>query len=411
MRIVGAGSPPCTPPAHTSPRPTAVFRLNLPPLSLYIHIPWCRRKCPYCDFNSHAVEGRVDEEVYIDAMLRDLEADLPLLCGRSFETIFIGGGTPSLFSADAIGCLLEGVGGLIDCTQASEITLEANPGALETERFSGYREAGVTRLSLGVQSLNAPALQALGRIHGPQQAIDAVTRAKQAGFKHINLDMMFGLPQQTPAMAMEDLASVIELGVGHLSYYQLTLEPNTPFHHTPPPLPDEETLWRIQQQGHAMLAQAGFEHYEISAFARQGEKCRHNLNYWRFGDYLGIGAGAHAKVTAPDGVIKRFWKYRHPSDYLAAGSGSTGYIQGERTLLSPDLLLEFMMNALRLSAGVETTLLQATTGLPVTAIRDLLNRAVARGLILPVNERLRPTPLGRRFLNDLLAIFQVKSIA
>ncbi|MCU7935046.1 MAG: radical SAM family heme chaperone HemW [Candidatus Thiodiazotropha sp. (ex Dulcina madagascariensis)] len=382
-----------------------------PPLSLYIHIPWCQRKCPYCDFNSHAVTGEVDEIAYVDALLKDLRGDLPLLGGRSLATIFIGGGTPSLFSVNAMACLLERVKGLVGFTREVEITLEANPGALEAERLPGYREAGINRLSLGVQSLNASSLLALGRIHDPQQAIDAVVRAKQAGFEHINLDMMFALPQQTTATAREDLASVIELGAGHLSYYQLTLEPNTPFYRTPPPLPDEETLWDIQQQGEAMLARAGFDHYEISAFARPGEVCRHNLNYWRFGDYLGIGAGAHGKVTTADGLIKRYWKYRHPSDYLAAGAGSSGFVQGERTLQPPDLVLEFMMNALRLSAGVETALFQATTGLSVTAIRDRLHLAEAKGLLLPVNERLRPTSLGQRFLNDLLAFFEVNAVS
>ncbi|MEL0585819.1 MAG: radical SAM family heme chaperone HemW [Candidatus Thiodiazotropha sp. (ex. Lucinoma kazani)] len=379
-----------------------------PPLSLYIHIPWCVRKCPYCDFNSHAMREVIDEGIYVEALLKDLYIDRELVGERPIETIFMGGGTPSLFSSDAIGQLLKGVQELVDFSDQVEITLEANPGTLEAEQFPGYRDVGINRLSLGVQSLNADSLRALGRIHGTQEVYAAVGRAKRAGFEHINLDMMFGLPQQTLDMAQSDLVSAIALETGHLSYYQLTLEPNTPFHQSPPHLPDEEILWQMQRQGQMMLEKVGFSQYEVSAFARQGERCKHNLNYWRFGDYVGIGAGAHGKLTTVDGVIKRRWKRRHPNDYLAATVDSKGFTQGDRTLQPEDLLIEFMMNALRLREGVESELFHATTGLPLAAITELLERAVDKGLLLPDSERLCPSPLGRRFLNDLLEIFEVK---
>jgi oxygen-independent coproporphyrinogen-3 oxidase len=281
---------------------------------------------------------------------------------------------------------------------------------MESERLPGYREAGVNRLSLGVQSLNADSLRALGRIHGPGEVFAAVERAQRAGFERINLDLMFGLPTQTLAMAQADLRSAIELAAGHLSYYQLTLEPNTPFHLSPPVLPDEDVIWRMQQQGHAMLQQAGYAQYEISAFSRPGEECRHNINYWRFGDYIGIGAGAHSKLTTPDGVIRRHWKWRHPRDYLAAAAGMQPFIQGERILQAGDLCIEFMMNALRLSDGVETPLFAATTGLGLDLVMQRLQTAMEKGLLRPVEERLCPTPLGFRFLNDLVSIFEVKEV-
>jgi oxygen-independent coproporphyrinogen-3 oxidase len=378
-----------------------------PPLTLYIHIPWCARKCPYCDFNSHALKVSLDEGAYVDALLRDLEIESALVPGRSIEAVFIGGGTPSLFSAKGIGRLLSGVAQRLASVDDPEVTLEANPGAMESERLPGYREAGVNRLSLGVQSLNPDSLRALGRIHGPDEAVAAVERAKQAGFEHINLDMMFGLPGQTLDMAGTDLESAIGLNPGHLSYYQLTLELNTPFHQSPPVLPDDETLWLIQQQGHGMLRNAGFAQYEVSAFARPGEQCRHNLNYWRFGDYIGIGAGAHGKISTPDGLIRRRWKRRHPNEYLAAADGASGFLQGERYLQPQDLIVEFMMNALRLREGVEVELFSATTGLSLESIDAPLRVAVEKGLMRQAKERLCPTSLGYRFLNDLLSIFEV----
>lgn len=351
----------------------------------------------------------IDDGRYVEALLKDLNIDLEWVGERPVETISMGGGTPSLFSSDAIGQLLKGIQKRVEFSDQVEITLEANPGTLEAEQFPGYRDVGINRLSLGVQSLNADALRALGRIHGTQEVYAAVERAKRAGFEHINLDLMFGLPQQTLDMALSDLASAIALETGHLSYYQLTLEPNTPFHQSPPYLPDEEILWQMQRQGQMMLEKSGFTQYEVSAFARQGERCQHNLNYWRFGDYIGIGAGAHGKLTTVDGVIKRRWKRRHPSDYLAAAAGSKGFTQGDRTLQPEDLLIEFMMNALRLREGVESELFHATTGLSLMAITEQLERAVDKGLLLPDSERLCPSPLGQRFLNDLLGIFEVKS--
>ncbi|PVV05618.1 MAG: YggW family oxidoreductase [gamma proteobacterium symbiont of Ctena orbiculata] len=383
--------------------------LKPPPLSLYIHIPWCARKCPYCDFNSHTQHGPIQEMVYVEALLQDLGTEQKLVAGRPLQTIFIGGGTPSLFSAQAIERLLSGVAEVMALDGALEITLEANPGALESERLPGYREAGINRLSLGIQSLNPESLQALGRIHGPEEVLLAVERARQAGFERINLDLMFGLPAQTLEMAQGDLQAAIGLGPSHLSYYQLTLEPNTPFYQSPPDLPDEERLWQIQQQGHEMLLRAGFQQYEISAFSRPHEQCRHNLNYWRFGDYIGIGAGAHGKLSTQDGVIRRRWKRRHPNDYLAAAKGAVPFLQGERVLHAEDLVIEFMMNALRLSDGVEADLFSATTGLDLECMGEPLNGAIKKGLLYPVDGRLCPTPLGLRFLNDLIAIFEVNS--
>ncbi|MEW8217805.1 MAG: radical SAM family heme chaperone HemW [Candidatus Thiodiazotropha taylori] len=375
-----------------------------PPLSLYIHIPWCVRKCPYCDFNSHAVKQGLPEQAYVDALLNDLSLDSKLIDGRQLSSIFIGGGTPSLFSSTAVARLLEGIERRFAFAESMEITLEANPGAVEAGSFAGYRQAGVNRLSLGFQSLQTSMLQALGRIHSPQEARDAFAQARKAGFDNINIDLMFGLPEQTLAMAEVDLAAAIELDSEHLSYYQLTLEPNTPFHHAPPAVPDDEQLWQMQQQGMERLANAGYSHYEVSAYARQGRECRHNINYWRFGDYLGIGAGAHAKLSLADGCVKRFWKQRHPDAYLAADKTSD-FIQGERLLAEEDLVVEFMMNALRLLEGVELNLFESHTGVAPEKIETGLQQAVARELLQPVEQRLCPSPLGQRFLNDLISLF------
>lgn len=372
----------------------------LPPLSLYIHIPWCVRKCPYCDFNSHAAGDRLDEKAYVDALLADLSAEAPLALGRPLQSIFIGGGTPSLFTPAAIQRLLSGARDSLPWDDGIEITLEANPGAVESAHFAGYREAGVNRLSLGVQSLHGESLRALGRIHGPDEALSAVESARAAGFERINLDLMFGLPSQTPEMAKGDLETAIGLDTQHLSYYQLTLEPNTPFHHQPPRLPDEDTIWEIQQQGLDMLTAAGFDRYEISAFARPGCECRHNLNYWRFGDYLGIGAGAHAKLTNADGGIQRRWKRRQPAEYMRGPA-----LKGSRELQPADRVIEFMMNVLRLQAGVEKRLFQETTGLALNTLGQSVQSAESKGLLLSDPERFRATPMGFRFLNDLLALF------
>ncbi len=377
----------------------------LPPLALYVHFPWCVQKCPYCDFNSHALRGTIDESAYVDALLADLEQDLPLSGGRELGSIFMGGGTPSLFSPEQIGRLLDEINRRVSLAADCEITLEANPGTVELARFSGYRQAGVNRLSIGIQSLEAEKLQALGRIHGPAEARRAAQAAQQAGFDNFNLDLMFGLPGQTPAEAMADLAGVIELGAPHLSWYQLTLEPNTAFHHAPPVLPDDDALWDIQAAGQALLADAGYGQYEISAYARPGHRTRHNLNYWQFGDYLGIGAGAHGKLSLPDGRILRRWKPRHPGAYQADAGSPTG-IAGERVLDADDRVIEFMMNALRLNDGVRDELFSERTGLPRDVLVPGIERASQLGLLADAPGCLQPSERGRRFLNDLLALFE-----
>ena len=373
---------------------------DLPPLSLYIHVPWCVRKCPYCDFNSHGTDEPIPEGAYVDALLADLETETPAAAGRPLESVFIGGGTPSLFSDRALARLLEGVRARLALPDNAEVTLEANPGTAERGRFAGYREAGVNRLSLGVQSLDPGLLQALGRIHGPEDAVAAVAAARAAGFEELNLDLMFALPGQSVEQAASDVEVAIELGPEHLSYYQLTIEPHTAFHHAPPELPGEETAWAIQEAGRARLAAAGFRRYEVSAYARPGHECRHNLNYWRFGDYLGIGAGAHGKVTDADGGIVRRWKPRHPRDYLAAPTAAEA-----RTLTADDRVVEFMMNALRLSEGFEEGLFEARTGLSLERITPQLEQAEARGLLERSGGRIRTTADGARLLDGLLQLF------
>ncbi len=377
----------------------------LPPLGVYVHFPWCVQKCPYCDFNSHALRGAPDQAGYVEALLADLDHDLPLVGDRTVRTVFMGGGTPSLIEPQHIGRLLAGIAARLPLAADAEITLEANPGTVEAGRFAGYRAAGVNRLSIGVQSLATDKLVALGRIHGPDEAIAAARQARAADFDSFNLDLMFGLPGQTVAQAMDDLAGAIELGPPHLSWYQLTLEPNTPFAHAPPVLPDDDMRWDMQQAGQQRLREAGLAQYEISAYARDGFACRHNLNYWRFGDYLGIGAGAHGKLTRADGRILRRWKQRHPVAYLAAENGPAR-IGGDRWLERDDLPIEFMMNALRLNAGVLAGSYERFTGEPLSTIADRLHMARARGLLDSDSERLMPTDLGHRFLNDLLGIFE-----
>lgn len=378
--------------------------VQLPPLSLYIHIPWCVRKCPYCDFNSHQARESLDAERYIDTLLADLSQDLKWVADRPLQTIFIGGGTPSLFSPASIRRLLAGVKARIAWTGQIEITLEANPGTLEADNFAGYRDAGVNRLSIGVQSFNPDCLHALGRIHGPDEAVRALKLARQAGFEGINLDLMFGLPGQSLEIAKQDVSTALELDPGHISYYQLTLEPNTPFHHAPPDLPHEEAIWRMQEQGQRLLQHAGYRQYEISAFARKGQRCRHNLNYWTFGDYLGIGAGAHAKLTQASDSIQRTSKWRHPEDYLKKTADGCA-IQGVRSLTEADRILEFMMNLLRLRDGFDMTLFTERTGLPPSSLDPALATALSKGLLETRADRISATPLGRRFLNDLLGLF------
>jgi len=376
---------------------------ELPPLSLYVHFPWCVRKCPYCDFNSHPLKGELPETRYVEALLSDLELDLPRIWGRRVQTIFLGGGTPSLFSPAAIDQLLAGIRARVTLAPDAEITLEANPGASDAERFAGYRAAGVNRLSIGIQSFEDARLAALGRIHGRHEALRAAQAARSAGFDNFNLDLMFGLPDQSLASARADLETALELAPTHLSAYQLTLEPDTPFHAQPPTLPDDDSIAAMQEQLHQQLASGGFRHYEVSAWSRDSRQCRHNRNYWEFGDYLGIGAGAHAKITAHDGIT-RLARRRQPQDYLAH-AGTAAAISDVREVSPQDAMFEFMLNALRLVDGVPTALFSLRTGQPHAAMAAPLALARDRGLLDSDPERLRPTALGQRYLNDLIGLF------
>jgi len=381
---------------------------QLPPLSLYIHFPWCVRKCPYCDFNSHELKGSIPEGTYVEALLNDLEEELPRVWGRKVITIFIGGGTPSLLSPEALDRLLAGIRARIALSPEAEITLEANPGTAEQQRFAEFRAAGINRLSIGVQSFNDDQLRKLGRIHGRREAIRAAEMAHQAGFDNFNLDLMFALPGQTPAQASDDVATAIALEPTHLSYYQLTLEPNTPFYHHPPVLPDDEAMWTIHQQGQQQLAAAGYHQYEVSAYARAGWQCRHNLNYWQFGDYLGIGAGAHGKITDPQRQrYGRRWKVRHPQQYLQASAPQR--LAGESEPAEQEAVFEFMLNALRLREGFAEALLQERAGLPLSLLDEPLRKAATAGLLERVGETIRPTPLGYNHLNTLLELFLAES--
>jgi oxygen-independent coproporphyrinogen-3 oxidase len=376
-----------------------------PPLSLYVHFPWCARKCPYCDFNSHAVRDELLEHAYVDALLRDLEQELPAVWGRTVQSVFLGGGTPSLFSAAAIDRLLGGVRARLPLNPAAEITLEANPGSAEQGKFAAYREAGVNRLSIGVQSFNATRLQKLGRIHDAGEALRAAQAARDAGFENFNLDLMFGLPEQTLEEALADLATATGLRPPHLSWYQLTLEPNTLFHSRPPPLPDEELQWSIQLAGQSQLAAQGYTQYEVSAWTRGGQACRHNLNYWRFGDYVGIGAGAHGKITdGGQGVIRRRWKKRHPQDYLAS-AGTPACIEGQRALDAGAAVFEFALNRLRLREGFSLDEFTAACGLDRDRIVPLLERAAADGLLTLDGNSVRHSERGWRFLDNLVERF------
>lgn len=379
--------------------------LTTPPLSLYVHIPWCVRKCPYCDFNSHAAASGLPESAYVDALLRDLDEELPAVAGRRLETIFIGGGTPSLFGAEAIARLLEGVRARIPLAPDAEITLEANPGTAESGRFRGYRDAGVNRLSIGVQSFQPARLERLGRIHGREEALRAAALAREAGFDNFNLDLMFGLPDQTREEGLADVRTAIDLTPTHLSYYQLTLEPNTVFHKYPPRLPGDDAIFALQREAQALLAEAGYAQYEVSAYARTGRRCRHNLNYWRFGDYLGIGAGAHGKLTdAATGAIVRTWKIKHPWHYLDA-SGQPDRQGGRAAVPNEDRPFEFLMNALRLREGFPKALFPERTGLPLDALEPALSACVEAGLLARPEGVIRCTGQGYDFLDDVLQRF------
>ena len=376
--------------------------LLAPPLGLYIHLPWCERKCPYCDFNSHEAR-EIPESAYVTALLDDLEQDLTQIQGRGIETIFIGGGTPSLFSAAAIQRLLSGIRDRVALAVDAEITMEANPGSAETARFAGFREAGVNRLSLGIQSFDDNALQRLGRVHDSAQALAAVEMARAAGFDNFNLDLMHGLPGQALAGGLDDLHQALALQPPHLSWYQLTIEPNTVFHKRPPLLPVDDELAAIQEQGEVLLARAGYRNYEVSAWSQPGRECRHNLNYWCFGDYLGIGAGAHGKLSFRDGRIQRYAKRRQPTEYL---SSAPEMRLAERRELGPeDRAAEFMLNALRLTDGFPISLFGERTGLELDSLTPVVEPLLERGLLQRENERLVTSDLGRRFLDDVVAAF------
>lgn len=372
------------------------------PLSLYIHLPWCERKCPYCDFNSHELRD-LPEADYVDALLRDLEGDLALAQGRTIETLFIGGGTPSLFSAREIARLLTGVGSLLNLSPELEATMEANPGSSEAGKFEDFRAAGINRLSLGIQSFDDSCLQALGRVHNSDQAQAAIEHARAAGFDNLNIDLMHGLPGQSVTAAEADLRTALAFQPSHLSWYQLTIEPNTLFHKHPPLLPIEDELADIQQLGEAVLAAAGFSQYEVSAYSAPTFRCRHNLNYWSFGDYLGIGAGAHGKVSYSDGRIERYAKTRQPGTYLAARGG--GFTASGQTLSPEDARGEFMLNALRLNDGFTREQFTVRTGLDASILEPTLQRFERERLLGVEGEQIKTTELGRRFLDTVVAGF------
>ena len=411
----------------------ASLSVHLPPLSLYVHIPWCVRKCPYCDFNSHNAPGALPQAEYVDALLRDLDQDLPLAQGRPLKSIFFGGGTPSLFAPDNIARILDGVAARLDTPRGIEVTLETNPGTVEHGPFAGYARAGVNRISFGVQSFTDDALRRIGRIHDAAQAERAVKQAQDAGIDNLNLDLMYALPQQTTAGALADVEKAISLQTPHLSHYQLTLEPNTPFAANPPSLPDDDAAWDMQEACQERLATAGLAQYEVSAYARPGRECAHNLNYWQFGDYLGIGAGAHGKLSTEAGSrkpvtgepepslrvafpasgsrlpaielhIRRRWKVRAPRGYLEHAA-SERRIGGDDAVAAEQIPFEFMLNALRLNEGFTLTQFSAATGLESAAIRPRLGAAIGRDWLEQDGDRIRATAFGRRFLNDVISAF------
>ena len=378
----------------------------LPPLSLYVHIPWCLKKCPYCDFNSHEMRGQesqVSEDAYVAALIRDLESALQDVWGRRLSSVFFGGGTPSLFSARAIDKILTAVRTLLPLEHFAEVALEANPGTFEAQKFADFRAAGINRLSIGIQSFNPQHLQALGRVHDDREARRAVEIAQQ-NFDNINLDLMYALPGQTLRDAQQDIETACAMNVTHISAYHLTLEPNTLFHRFPPPLPDDEQAAAMQELIEQITANHQYRNYETSAFARPGRESRHNLNYWLFGDYLGIGAGAHSKISFADRIVRQM-RFKQPKEYLAKAQTGESLIQTQHELTPADRGFEFMMNALRLTGGFDTALFQERTGLPIRAVQQQLDEAEQRGLLVHDHLRIKPTILGRRFLNDLLQIF------
>ena len=380
--------------------------LTTPPLSLYVHLPWCVRKCPYCDFNSHEGRGALPFDAYIDALLADLDFDLPLAWGRTVHSVFFGGGTPSLFPPACIDRFLQGASARLRFAPGCEITLETNPGTAEHGRFELYRAAGVNRLSFGIQSFDDGCLQRLGRIHDSAEADAAVKLAQDAGYDNINLDLMYALPQQTLAMAERDLERAFALQPAHVSHYQLTLEPNTVFAARPPAgIPDDDGSWDMQEHCQALLADRGYAQYEVSAYAQPGRQCRHNLNYWKYGDYLGIGAGAHGKLTlGSEQAVLRRWKLKYPAHYLKQAGGAAA-IGGDEHVTPERRPFEFMLNALRLVEGFGLGEFEACTGLARSAITPQLEAAVSRGWLAVESGRVHPTDLGRRFTNDVVALF------
>jgi len=383
--------------------------LALPPLTLYVHLPWCVKKCPYCDFNSHASPGANSNEIpadsYITALFEDLENDLPLVWGRPVHSVFFGGGTPSLFRADQIDRILAGVRSRVQLAPGAEVTLEANPGTIEHDSFSAYRDAGVNRVSLGVQSFDDEALQRIGRIHGSREVEQAIASIHDAGLTDFNLDLMFGLPQQTVQGAMQDIARALSHGPTHVSHYHLTLEPNTAFAARPPELPGEDECWAMQESCASLLAHHGLSQYEISAWSLPGKQSKHNLNYWRYGDYLGIGAGAHGKITLPaEGVIRRLVKPRHPLAYMSARKTSDWYAE-QRDIAGPERCFEFFLNQLRLRSGAHLDDFSSRTGLHRQAAQKGIEAAKSKGLLVERDCLLVPTDLGWRFINDIQALF------
>jgi putative oxygen-independent coproporphyrinogen III oxidase len=382
---------------------------ELPPLSLYIHIPWCIKKCPYCDFNSHGinVQEEMSESDYVIALKHDLELSLPQIWGRPIVSVFFGGGTPSLFSAASIDAILSHVRMLLPLTPDTEITLEANPGTFEAQKFRDYQAAGINRLSIGIQSFNSQHLQALGRIHDGCEAHRAAEIALK-NFSNINLDLMYALPDQTQEEARQDIEAACDWGVSHISAYHLTIEPNTLFYHNPPKLPDEEVSADMQIMIEQILVEKGYQHYEVSAFARPGLRCLHNMNYWHYGDYLGIGAGAHSKISFQDKIVRQM-RYKHPRQYLESAKAKNtcfeNLIAVHQEVNSQERAFEFMMNALRLTSGFDPRLFHAHTGLPISSMQEKLVEAEQRELIVWSHDRIFPTLTGRRFLNDLLQIF------
>ena len=379
--------------------------MELPPLSLYVHLPWCVRKCPYCDFNSHAVKGELPGDEYVQALLKDLELELPLVWGRTVHSVFFGGGTPSLFSAEQIAALMSGFRGLLRISPEAEVTLEANPGTTEHDSFTAYGEAGVNRISLGVQSFNDDHLSGIGRIHGRAEAERAVAAIHRSGIQNFNIDLMYALPGQSAGDALQDVHDAVACEPAHISHYQLTIEPNTAFHADPPAIPDEDSAWEMQQECGQVLSRAGYRQYEVSAWARPDLQCRHNLNYWRYGDFLGIGAGAHGKITLPaEQSVRRRIRQRHPRSWMKEVWEGKGIIE-DRVLDPAERVFEFFLNQLRLRDGVLKDQLEPRAGVAWNEVATRVNGAIEKGLLRDENGVLSPTELGWRFTNEIQAVF------